>query len=468
MNEEIIRLQHIYKSYLDTEVLHDVNINLFKGEVLGLIGGNGAGKSTIVGILTGECLKKYGDIYFMEEKIEINSPNDSQRYGIVCVPQSTNLIDSMSIIDNIYFIRQYNRPKLYLYKKMKEKTARLLELVNLNYSPNHLIQDLDIIEKKKVEFAKALSFNPKIIILDEITAYMNDADKDWLNQQISFFKKQGLSFIVISHNINEIIALCDRVSVLKDGNLIMTIDTKKTNSEVLSSIMFGNKFNALSFNKVSFIGKETLKVIGISAGKRLKNVSLTLHRGEILGIKDNGDSRIKELIGVLFGLVPIVSGEISLNGNRIKINNPRDAVKHGIGFIDGINTKRGLIPDFTAAKNITFGILHKICRGNFFVPSFEKLMEEETMEKVTLPHHLSNRMVCFLSGGTQQKVLLGKWLATKCKIFIIVEPTTGVDVNSRIIIYNLINELRQEDKSIILITKDNRELELLSNRVLTI
>lgn len=475
MNEEVLLMQNISKSFSSVKILEKVRFSLKKGEVHVLIGENGAGKSTLMKILTGVYPKDEGEILLgnktnsLLEPVDIPNPNAAIHLGINMVFQETNLLENMTVAENI-FIGYEPTKKGFLDKKaMYSQTEELLKRVHLNISPNTLVGSLTAAQRQSVEIAKSLSHNGRILILDEPTSSLSEREVRTLFSIISELKAQGVSIVYISHRMEELFEIGDRITVLRDGIFVGTLNVSETNEDAIVSMMIGRKLEAtenssnhgkrIDYSKVAFECKN------VTIGNFKDTVNLKIHSGEIVGLYGLVGSGRSELAQIFYGIDSIRQGAMEKNGRKLSIRNPEQAIKNGISLLSEDRKKYGFIPGKSITDNI---VLMKLRELSFFRPS----IKEETnialkyMNDLKVAASSENQSISSLSGGNQQKVVLSKILAMNPDILILDEPTRGVDVGAKAEIYDIIWDLAEAGKAILMISSDLPEILRVSDRVM--
>lgn len=466
MNNDFLKMLHIDKSFPGVKALDDVSITVKRGEVMGLIGENGAGKSTLMKILNGVLAKDSGQIEVFGEKIDIKSPHDAQKVGISIIHQELNVIDNLSIAENIFLGVEIRKGIFTDKQKMYDSTVKLLEKIGLCLSPNTLVKNLSIAQQQMVEVAKALSFNARLIVMDEPTSSLSDKEVDTLLDIIRSLRAEGVSTIFISHRLNEVFAIADSVTVMRDGRMIEKLFGNDINEEKIVNLMVGRKIGSLIVKEETEIGEAVLKVSNLSARKMIRDVSFSVRKGEILGFSGLMGSGRTEVMNALFGIDKKISGEIRIHNKLVEIRTPQQAVNHGIGFVPEDRKIAGLILGMTVKENITITCLKQL-RNLLFVNSRKEQKEVDSFIKklrIKTPHR--DQKAKNLSGGNQQKVVIAKWLINKPRILIMDEPTRGIDVGAKKEVHYLITELARQGIAIILISSELPEVIGMSDRII--
>ncbi len=466
MKDTAVAMRHITKEFSGVKVLKDVDFNIYKGRVMALVGENGAGKSTLMKILTGVYLKTDGEIHLNNNPVNFVDTRSSQEAGIAFIHQELNLVKDLSIGENIFLGREpvSGRGRI-LWSKMFEDSYYWLERLGLNESPRELVKNISVGKQQLVEIAKTLSMDANIIIMDEPTGALTPAETRKLFSVINDLKSEGKSIVYISHRLQEIFEICDDVTVLRDGELVGEKPVEEINEDKVIEMMVGRKLSE-QYPRVDVpIGEDILKVEHLS-NQFVKDASFTLRQGETLGVAGLMGSSRTELMRTIYGIYPY-GGEIYLNGSKVKIQSPKDALNLGIAYVTEDRKSNGIINGMNVRENITLSSLKKFLGHLGLV---YKSKEEKTaagyMEKMSIKASGTNQLLKYLSGGNQQKVSIAKNLITEPKILILDEPTRGVDVGARKEIYDLINQFKTEGMSIIVVSSDIPEILGICDRIM--
>lgn len=464
--ELILELKNIVKTFPGVRALDGVRLDLHKGEVHALCGENGAGKSTLMKIISGAQRYTSGKMILNGEKVDFHSTKDAARHGIAMIYQEFNMIPELSIAENIFLGRlpktQY---KTIHWKKLYEDADETLKKLGLKLDSRTKVRNISVAEAQMVEIAKALSIGAKIIIMDEPTAAISDEETEVLFQKVYDLKKEGISIIYISHRMDEIFRISDRISVFRDGKYIDTQYVKDTSYEDIVAKMVGRNVTDLYPERHYSRQEEVLRVEEItSAG--VHGVSFSLGKGEILGIAGLLGSGNIELSKLLAGAVRMKSGQVYINNVKADLRTPRKALDNGIGFVSDDRKMEGLVLVRSIKENISLSSLKNIQKGLFLDQKKELKIVEGHVKKLNIKISSIHQAVGNLSGGNQQKVVFGKMLETSPNICILDEPTRGVDVGAKAEIYQIMNELTEKGIGIILISSDLPELIGLSDRIL--
>lgn len=466
--QTILEFQHITKKYSGTIALNDVSVAFRAGEVHALCGENGAGKSTLIKTCSGAISPTEGKIIISGHEFDSLTPALSQENGVAVIYQEFNLVNELSVAENVFIGAPIRKGIVPDFKTMEKNAQELFNTFNIDLNPKTLVQNLSIGMQQMVEIAKAVSRNAKILIMDEPTAPLTNSEVEILMGMIKNLKNSGVTIIYISHRLEEIFQISDRVSVLRDGNLICTMQTRETNRDELIKYMVGRELKeSYPKRKPHILGEVILETKNLT-GNGVKNISFSVRRGEVVGIGGIMGAGRTELAQLLFGYVRAESGEILYKGKEIHLKSPVDATEKGIALVPEDRKQQGAILDLSIKYNITLSMLKKICKFGFINQEQEDKIAEKYKEEIGVKTENLDNLVSSLSGGNQQKVILSKWLATKPELIILDEPTRGIDVGAKHEIYTLINHLVEEGMTIIIITSEMEELIGMSDRILVL
>ncbi|WP_422657085.1 sugar ABC transporter ATP-binding protein [Paenibacillus sp. EC2-1] len=469
MGEVLVSMTGIEKSFPGVQALSDCRFELLKGEVHALMGENGAGKSTLMKVLTGVYQKDVGTIVYKGKPIEILSPKAAQDAGIGMIHQELNLSQDLSVAQNIFMGRE---PKkgfgLFLdEKELNRKVLQLFELMDLDLDPSTLVADLTVAKQQMVEIAKALSFNSEVLVMDEPTAALSETEIADLFRIINQLRKQGVGIVYISHRMDEIKQITDRITVMRDGHYIDTVFTSEVTNQQIITMMVGRQIYDSSKPENARTNSETvLEVIGLNRNRVLHDIHFKLKKGEILGIAGLVGAGRTELARAIFGADKIQSGEIRIHHRKVTIKEPHDAVRQGIGYLSEDRKRFGCVVDLDVKSNVVIASYRKFKFAGFIQSSKIRRTTQEIVDKLKVKTPHIDQEVKFLSGGNQQKVVIGKWLTRDCDILIFDEPTRGIDVGAKSEIYKLLNDLTEQGKSIIMISSELPEILRMSHRIL--
>ena len=468
MSEVILTMKGIHKSFPGVHALNGVDLEVRKGEVLALMGENGAGKSTLMKVLTGIYQKDEGEIVYEGKNVEFLSPREAQDAGITIVHQEINMMGQLTVAQNIFIGREFMNGKIIDDKKMNEEAARLFQRLNIDIDPSEVIDNLTVGKQQMCEIAKAISREVKVIIFDEPTAALTDTEIEELFKIIRDLKKKQLGIVYISHRMDEIKQITDRVTVMRDGEYVGTLITEQCTKDDIINMMVGRTIfeSPKEKSNVKDGAPVVLKVEHLNAGKMVQDVSFELRKGEILGLAGLMGAGRTETARALVGADPIDSGDIYVNGKKVEIHSPRDAVKAGIGYLSEDRKRYGLVLEKSVSDNTCLAALERHLKGLFIDRKKCDDKSREYVEKLKTKTPGVDTPVVSLSGGNQQKVVIAKWLTRDCDILIFDEPTRGIDVGAKSEIYNLMNELVSQGKSIIMVSSEMTEILRMSDRVM--
>jgi ribose transport system ATP-binding protein len=460
-------MKNISKFFFGNRALEDVHIEIKYGEVHALVGENGAGKSTLMKILSGAYSKDSGEIIFDGSPADITTPQDSQKLGISIIYQEFNLIRGMSVSENMFLGREPRTMFGTIDSKRRNEEARhWLGRVSVKFEPTDLVQDLSSAQAQFVAIAQALSKGAKLIIMDEPTASLTNKETETLFDLIRDLKSQGISIIYISHHLDEIFEICDRVTVLRDGLYVDTNEVSAIDKDSLIRMMVGRELSNEFPPRMASPGEPVLDVKELSRQGALSDIHFQLRKGEILGIYGLVGSGRTELVRALYGADKRDNGSVALGGASIDIRSPHDGIKHGFGFLPEERKLQGVILGMSVANNVTLAAMDKITRYLMIDERSELKNTEYFVRSLNIKTPSAHTVVQTLSGGNQQKVVVAKCIFTDAEILIFDEPTRGIDVGAKYEIYILMNELTKSGKSIIMISSDLPEIIGMSDRVL--
>jgi ribose transport system ATP-binding protein len=468
----ILLMKGISKSFPGVQALKNVDFDLMKGEVHGLLGENGAGKSTLIKILTGVYQKDDGEIFLEGKPVVINNPRDALDLGIAAIYQELALQPYLSVAENIFLgheiTKQSKLVRFINWKKTHEEARKILKELELDLDLNTPVKELGIGKQQMVEIAKTLSKNAKIVIMDEPTSSLSERETEELFKVIFRLKEKGISIIYISHRLEETFKICDRVTVMRDGEKIITLNPKTTTKDELIKYMVGRTLEQHYPKIETKKGEEALRVENLTRKGIFENISFTAYTGEILGIAGLVGAGRTEIVRAIFGADPVDSGKIYIFGKERKITSPQDAIKEGLVLIPEDRKTQGLVLIQTVLDNIVLSSLPKYKKG--LLLNYREMTSESSdlIKRLNIKPPTAKKVVKELSGGNQQKVVIAKWLTQKARIFIFDEPTRGIDVGAKVEIYNIMNELVKNGASVIMISSELPEILGMSDRIIVI
>jgi ribose transport system ATP-binding protein len=463
----VLSLKNITKKYPGVLALDSVSLDFFAGEVHALLGENGAGKSTMIKAVAGAITLDGGLIHAGGQDHQQMTPHLSRGMGIEVIYQEFNLVPTMSVAENIFLGDRLGNSRLVDFRAMRNKARELFRLFNVELDPDALVQDLSPAKQQIVEIAKAVSKNVKILIMDEPSAPLSVSEVERMFEIIQQLKQKGVTIIYISHRLEEVFRISDRVSVMRDGKYVTTKLTQETNRKELISLMVGRELKETYPARSNLPGEIALEVKNIS-GNGDRDISFAVRKGEILGISGLVGAGRTELAILLFGAAPIESGEIWVDGKPAQIRSPFDAIQHRIGLLTEDRKGKGLFLEMGVGWNITFPIVRKLSRYGVVDTKREKEISEHYRQRINIKTPNLDQRVINLSGGNQQKVVLAKALAAESAVLIFDEPTRGIDVGAKQEIYHLMCELANNGNAILMISSDMEELLGMSDRILVL
>jgi len=467
----IVTIKKLNKSFPGVKALVDAQFELVPGEVHALMGENGAGKSTLMKVLAGVYQKDSGEIEIDGKAVDIPDPHAAQKLGIGIIHQELNLMNHLTVAQNIFIGREpMGRLGLVIdTPKMLRDTQTILDQLHLHLDPTTLVSDLTVAKQQMVEIAKALSFQgTRVLIMDEPTAALNNVEIDDLFRIIGQLKSQGVGIVYISHKMDELKRISDRVTVMRDGQYINTVPTATTSMETIISMMVGRPlFEGDGPCAPAADNEIVLEVRNLNRGRAIKNVNFVVRKGEILGFAGLMGAGRTEVARAVFGADKIESGEIIVKGNKVSIDSPADAVKHGIGYPSEDRKHFGLATGMDVASNIVLSTMKRFLSFNFILKhSAINEAARNFVKQLEIKTPSLGQRVSLLSGGNQQKIVIAKWLVRDSEILFFDEPTRGIDVGAKSEIYKLLNALAQQGRAIVMISSELPEVLRLSHRIL--
>ena len=469
MANELVVMEAIDKSFPGVHALDHCGFDLRSGEVHALVGENGAGKSTLMKILAGIYSKDSGTIFLKGQEVEIPTPRSAQDLGISMIHQELNLMPHLTVAQNIYIGREPRQRLHFLLdeKQINEQTQELFDSIHLKIDPRTKVFDLTIAKQQMVEIAKAISFSSEVLIMDEPTAALTEAEIEDLFETIRKLRDRGVGIVYISHRLEELKQISDRITVMRDGRYVDTVNTQEASIEQIISMMVGRTIYEATPELPEHPSEEiVLEVKNVNRGRELRDISFQLKQGEILGFAGLMGAGRTEVARAIFGADRIESGTIYIKGEKVTIKSPEDAVSHGIAYLSEDRKRYGLALGLDAKTNSALAAFYKFLGFAGWVndakvaSSAERYVDELSIKTPSLEQKTKN-----LSGGNQQKVVIGKWLTADTEILIFDEPTRGIDVGAKSEIYKLLNELARQGKSIIMISSELPEILRMSHRV---
>ncbi len=468
MDEYILEMKNISKSFSKVRVLHDVTFKVKPGEVHALVGENGAGKSTLMKILMGIHSPDSGEIIISDQKANIRNPSEAISHGISMIHQELNPIMDMEVAENIFLGREIQKNGLVNLREERFQSQLLFKEIGIQINPRSIMRNLSVAQIQLVEIVKAISLSSKVIVMDEPTSAITQKEVKTLFEQIDRLRKQNVAIIYISHKMDEIFQIADRISVLRDGEFIGTFPVADVNQDQLIRMMVGREIKEFIPKTEACIGDVVLEVENLSRGKHFQNVSFKLHSGEILGIAGLVGAGRSELAESIFGITHSTSGIIRINGKEVNLRNPKQAIQNRIALITEDRKLTGLNLKFSVKDNITIVSLENLSKLGIIDNLKEKKVADEFIRNLTIKTTSRNTLLANLSGGNQQKVVLAKWLLTTPEIIILDEPTRGIDVGAKRDIYLLIGEMVKVGKAVLMISSEIPEIMGLADRIIVL
>lgn len=463
-NEIMLSVRGVTKTFPGVRALDRVSFDIYKGQVHGIVGENGAGKSTLMKILSGVYKRDEGEIIFDGEPMQVKKPLESLHLGLSIIYQEFNLVNQMNVGENIYLGRFSELGGL---KKIHQKARALLDSIGSKISTHTPVEELSVSEKQMVEICKALAFDSKLIIMDEPSTTLTAGEMERLVQIIHGLRAKGITIIYISHKLDEIFELCDRVTVMRDGSVISTRPIAEVTRPAMIAEMVGRSIENEYPPRAEHIGGTILEVRGLRT-KKLQGVSFTAKKGEILGFVGLVGAGRTETVRAVFGADKRHAGEIFLEGKKLDIRRPVDAIRAGFGFITEDRKQQGLLLDFDVGTNITMAAMDHFTKGGLFDRQAEKAIISRQIEALNVKTPSPDVKIGTLSGGNQQKCLIARWMELHPKVLIMDEPTRGIDVGAKYEIYVLMKQIAEAGGTVIMISSELPEVLNMSNRVIVL
>ena len=470
MGDVILTMKGIDKSFPGVHALDHVDLEVRKGEVHALMGENGAGKSTLMKVLTGIYSKDEGTITYEGKEVEFSNPRAAQDAGIVIVHQELNMLGHLTVAQNIFIGREIMNGKLIDDKKMNEEAAKLFDQLGIDIDPKETMSRLTVGKQQMCEIAKAISHEAKVIIFDEPSAALTEAEIEELFKIIRDLRDKQMGIVYISHRMDEIKVITDRVTVMRDGGYVGTLITKDSTKDDIINMMVGRVIyeDPKTESAVAKDAPVVLKVEHLNAGRMVRDVSFELRKGEILGFSGLMGAGRTETARALFGADPKESGDIYVNGQKVDIKTPQDAVKCGIGYLSEDRKRYGIVVDKTVAENSTMASLESFMKGMFIDKKKENQVAQQYVETLKTKTPGVDQLVVNLSGGNQQKVVIGKGILTDPKILLMDEPSRGIDIGAKTEVFDIINQYAEQGLSIIVISSELKEIIAIADRVVVL
>ncbi|WP_320129257.1 sugar ABC transporter ATP-binding protein [uncultured Sphaerochaeta sp.] len=464
----IVQMNHIYKTFPGVKALDDVSFNLCAGEVMALLGENGAGKSTLMKILSGVYTRDNGDILLFGNEVEGDlTPIKAQALGVAIIHQELNMCAHLTVAENIFLGKEILKKGMLDKREMNRQASTILNSLKIAIKPETILGSLAVSKQQMVEIAKALQSEAKILIMDEPTSALTSKEINQLFSLIRELKTKGCAIVYISHRLEELQHIVDRVTIMRDGKFIIEDDFKALSMETIISYMVGRKIEE-KFPRIDTKKSERiLAVKNLNAGRMVRNVSLEVYKGEILGVAGLMGAGRTETTRAIFGVDHKDNGQIELEGNMISISCPNDAIKQGIVLVPEDRKRDGLCTKLSVRENVALPNLDIICnRIGIINKKKEKLMVDKAISDLHIKLPTGEVNASSLSGGNQQKVVVGKWLARNSKVVIFDEPTRGIDVAAKVEIYHLMNQLKQQGIGVLFVSSEMPEIMGVSDRII--
>ncbi|QGM29025.1 ATP-binding cassette domain-containing protein [Bacillus sp. N3536] len=464
----MIEMTGISKAFNGNTVLNNVEFEIAPGEIHALMGENGAGKSTLMKILTGIYTRDSGEIKIKGNPVEFKNPKEAEQAGIAVIHQELNILPDLTVAENLFLGNEktFGKSGILKTKEMNKAAKEVLLNLGLDVDVKTTARNLSVGKQQIVEIAKAISSNADVIIMDEPTAALTDREIETLFETIRALQAKGVSFVYISHRMEEIFAICDRITILRDGSYVGVRNVKETTFDEIVQMMVGRELGGRFPDRTSKIGDVKLVAKNLTRKGFFEDVSFELRKGEILGVAGLMGAGRTEVVQSLFGYKKLDSGELILDGKQVKINTPLDAIKLGFGFVTEDRKSEGLILDFSVKENLGITNFNKISKNGVVSNQKEKSLYDSMVKRLGVRTSGPDQTVKSLSGGNQQKIVIAKWLGIEPDILILDEPTRGVDVGAKKEIYSIVNTLAENGVSIIMISSELPEIIGMVDRVL--
>lgn len=460
-----LEMRGITKQFPGVLALDKVSLSIYPGKVLALVGENGAGKSTLMKVLSGVHKMDAGEILLNGKPVTIGNPLASRQMGISIIYQELSVLNNMDIAENIFVGRERKKNGMVDKKAQHEEARRLLARVGLSIDTHTRVGKLSTAQKQMVEVAKALSFDAKLIIMDEPTSSLTEKETAMLLDIIHKLRDEGVAIVFISHRMNEIFEIADEIAVMRDGQMVKQLSAEGTQEKDVIAAMVGRDVQDLFVKAEAPIGDVALEVVGLSTKSLLKDISFKVHAGEIVGFAGLVGAGRSEVMRAVFGIDPRETGEIRVHGKPVRIESTVDALRAGLGFVPEDRKEQGLILKMSVRHNTSIAALSSVAKGWFIDRGAENALSDEYVAKLRVKTPSNEQKVMNLSGGNQQKVVIAKWMATHPAVLILDEPTRGIDVGAKKEIHALMSELARQGVAIIMISSELPEILGMSDRI---
>ena len=469
MERPIIKLENISKSFFGVTVLKDVKFEVFPGQVNALVGGNGAGKSTLMKILTGVYTKDSGTIWFNGKETTFNNYKDAFQHGIAMIFQEMSSVPTLTVTENIFLNNELLKKNRFLDRPaMRKKAVELLDRLGVDINPDAVVGDLTVGEKQMVEIVKALSSDARILVMDEPTASLSAKEVDKLFQIVENLKKQGIAIIYISHRMNEILSIADKVTVLRDGRIVGELDNQDLKVEAIISYMMGDR-GGTSFEwmppEKEISDQVVLNVEHLDINERVRDISFNLHKGEVIGFAGLLSSGRTEILETLFGIRKPRGGVIRIDGKPVPVRSVQDAIRSGFGLVPEDRRTQGLVLIHSVKQNLILPILKKMQKGLFLNKKKINETADFSIKELSVKTDSPNKMINLLSGGNQQKIVISKWLRSDMKILLLEEPTAGVDIGYKKELIATVRKFTDQGNAAIFVSSELQEMMAVCDRI---
>lgn len=464
----MIEMTGISKAFDGNKVLNDVEFTIKKGEIHALMGENGAGKSTLMKILTGIYARDTGAVKVKGKLVDFKNPKEAERAGIAVIHQELNILPDLTVTENLFLGNEktYGKSGILKTREMNRDAKKILAELGLDVDVNSAARELSVGKQQIIEIAKAMSSNAEVIIMDEPTAALTDREIETLFETIRALQATGVSFVYISHRMEEIFAMCDRITILRDGNYVGVKEIKETSFDEIVQMMVGRELGERFPERQAEVGEVKLTANGLTRNGHFEDVSFELRKGEVLGIAGLMGAGRTEVAQALFGYRKLNKGNILLDGKPVNITNPLQAKKLGFGYVTEDRKSEGLIVDFSVKDNLSLTNFNTIASNGIIKGQEEQSLYASMVERLGIRTSGPSQLAKSLSGGNQQKVVIAKWLGIEPDVLILDEPTRGVDVGAKKEIYSIINELAERGVAILMISSELPEIIGMADRVL--
>ncbi len=460
----ILRVNNLSKRFGGIQALKDISLEIRFGEVHALVGENGAGKTTLMNVLGGIIRRDEGEVIYMDQPVEFSNPMESLNAGVAIIHQELAMLPSLNVIDNMFMGRMKSKGGFVSWRQMEQMTRQHLAQVGLHVDPYAIIRDLPISQRQLIEIAKAVSMNANLIIMDEPNSSLSESETERLFQVIEQLKQRNVSVIYVSHKISEVLRISDRISVLRDGQYIGTLDKQDATIDAVIEMMVGRKVRVESMQNRNRSDIPLLQVEHLS-GARFEDISFTLHKGEILAFAGLVGAGRSEVARAIFGADPIISGRVLVNGKPVRYKLPKHAIADGLAMVQEDRKVLSLFKDMPVLYNISMAQLPRMGRLGFIKGKEERDIAESFVSRLNIRLSEVFSPVSSLSGGNQQKTVLARWLASNPRILILDEPTHGIDIGAKSEIFHLMRDLAEQGMGILLISSELPEIMAMADRI---